>query len=107
VIDAMEVDASADPEDAVPQDRRPRISSRITAQPNAAARTEDRARQIAEARDLSGTNLNSKNSFSVLDNDSIYTRALEMGVDPSTFSLENVDCLKDLEIARHQLDRKQ
>jgi hypothetical protein len=29
-----------------------------------------------------------------------------MGVDPSTFSLENVDCLKDLEIARHQLDRK-
>jgi hypothetical protein len=107
VIDEMEVGASADPEDTVPQERRPRISSRIAAQPNAAARIEDRARQIAEARHLSGTILNSENSFSVLDNDSIYTRALEMGVDPSSFSLENVDCLKDLEIARHQLDRKQ
>jgi hypothetical protein len=107
VIDAMEVDAPADPGDDAPQERHPRLSSRIAAQPNAAARIEDRARQIAEARNLSGTNLNSENSFSVLDNDSIYTRALEMGVDPSTFSLENVDCLKDLEIARHQLDRKQ
>jgi hypothetical protein len=29
-----------------------------------------------------------------------------MGVDPSTFLLEIIDCLKDLEIARHQLDRK-
>jgi hypothetical protein len=106
VIDAMEVDGSADPKDGTQQERRPRLSSRIAAQPNAAARIEDRARQIAAARDLSGTNINSENSFSVLDNDSIYSRALEMGVDPSTFLLENFDCLKDLEIARHQLDRK-
>jgi hypothetical protein len=28
-----------------------------------------------------------------------------MGLDPSTFHLENVDFLKDLEIARHQLEK--
>jgi hypothetical protein len=29
-----------------------------------------------------------------------------MGVDPSTFNLDNVDCLKDLEIARHSINQK-
>jgi hypothetical protein len=67
---------------------------------------EDRARQNTASRNLSGTNLNSSNYFSVLDNDSIYTRALEMGIDSSSFQLENIDYLKDLEIARHHIDQK-
>jgi hypothetical protein len=29
-----------------------------------------------------------------------------MGIDPSSFQLENIDCLKDLEIARHHIDQK-
>jgi hypothetical protein len=41
------------------------------------------------------------------DSDDIVTRALEMGVDPSSFSLEHVDCMIELEIARHNLARKQ
>jgi hypothetical protein len=105
VIDDMETDVTI-PSSRCPQLDRIRTSDRIAAQPDAHARMDDRARQNTASRNLSGTNLNSSNSFSVLDNDSIYTRALEMGVDPSSFQLENVDCLKDLEIARHHIDQK-
>jgi hypothetical protein len=85
----------------------PRVSSRLADQGNLADRVEDRARHIASARNLEGTNLSSHNSFSVLDDDNIYARALEMGVDPSSFSFEKVNCMKDLEIARHSLIEKQ
>jgi hypothetical protein len=58
------------------------------------------------SRDTSGTNLNSFNSFSILDDEDICSRALEMGVDPNTFTLENINHIKDLEIARHNLNCK-
>jgi hypothetical protein len=105
VIDDMETDVPI-PDTRCSQRDRTRTSDRIAAQPDAHARVEDRARQNTASRNLSGTNLNSSNSFSVLDNESIYTRALEMGIDPSSFQLENIDCLKDLEIARHHIDQK-
>jgi hypothetical protein len=85
----------------------PRVSTRIAAQGNLADRVEDRARQAASSRNLEGTNLSSHNSFSVLDDDNIFARALEMGVDPGSFSLEKINCMKDLEIARHSLIAKQ
>jgi hypothetical protein len=105
VIDDMETDVPI-PDARFSQRDRTRTSDRIAAQPDAHTRVEDRARQNTASRNLSGTNLNSSNSFSVLDNESIYTRALEMGIDPSSFQLENIDCLKDLEIARHHIDQK-
>jgi hypothetical protein len=105
VIDDMETDVPTHDTRCFQRDRT-RTSDRIAAQPDAHARVEDRARHNIATRNLSGTNLNSSNSFSVLDNDSIYTRALEMGIDPSSFQLENIDCLKDLEIARHHIDQK-
>jgi hypothetical protein len=71
-----------------PPPARPRVSTRLAAQGNHADRVEDRARQAASSRNLEGTNLSSHNSFSVLDDDNIFARALEMGVDPSSFSLE-------------------
>jgi hypothetical protein len=71
-----------------PPPAQPRVSSRLATQGNLADRVEDRARQAASSRNLEGTNLSSHNSFSVLDDDNIFARALEMGVDPSSFSLE-------------------
>jgi hypothetical protein len=59
-----------------------------------------------QARDTSGTNLNAFNSFAVLDDDDICSRALEMGVNPDTFTLEKINHIKDLEIARHNLNCK-
>jgi hypothetical protein len=47
--------------------------------------------------------LNTHNSFALLDDEEILARALEMGVCPTSFSLENVNYLKDLEIARHNM----
>jgi hypothetical protein len=90
-----------------PPPAQPRASTRIAAQGNFADRVEDRARQAASSRNLEGTNLSSHNSFSVLDDDNIFARALEMDVDPSSFSLEKINCMKDLEIARHSLIAKQ
>jgi hypothetical protein len=91
---------------SIPPPPPPRVSSRLANQGNLADRVEDRARHIASARNLEGTNLSSHNSFSVLDDDNIYSRALEMGVDPISFSFEKINCMKDLEIARHSLIEK-
>jgi len=52
---------------------------------------------------LSGTNLSLFNSFVVLDDEDIISRALEMGVEHSSLSFEFINSLKDLEIARHKL----
>jgi hypothetical protein len=53
--------------------------------------------------DHNTTNLDSYNLFFVVENDDIYTRALKMGVDPSSFFLEKIDCMKDLELTRHNI----
>jgi hypothetical protein len=74
---------------------------------NFATGVEDRAIQQASTRNLEGTNLTSHNSFALLDNDDIYCRTLEMGVDPSSFNFDKIDCMKDLEIATHNLAQKQ
>jgi hypothetical protein len=60
--------------------------------------------KIVATRDVSGTNLTSHNSFALLDDDAIHERALEMGVNPETFTMENINYLKDLEQARHAID---
>jgi ActR/RegA family two-component response regulator len=51
--------------------------------------------------DLTGTNINTHNSFPVLDDDDIYARALEMAVSSESFSLEKINHRKDLEVACH------
>jgi hypothetical protein len=65
-----------------------------------------RARQHMSSRDsqaggrnLEGTNLNS------LDPDDIHIKALEMGVDSSSFTLKHIDCMKNLKVHRHNLDK--
>ena len=84
-----------------------RMSSRVAAQ-GGAGNMEERHLAQQPSRDLSGTNLTLYNSFAALDDDVIMHRALEMGVDASSISLDHINSLKKLEIARHSLqDRKQ
>jgi hypothetical protein len=61
----------------------------------------------AEKKNLSGTTLNSSNSFAALDDDDIIARALEMGISQDSFPSEKVNYLKDLEIARHSINEMQ
>jgi hypothetical protein len=55
-------------------------------------------------RTLEGT-LNSHNSFAALDNELIVNMASKMGVDIPELHFDSIDIMKDLEIARHALDR--
>jgi hypothetical protein len=101
VDDAMEEDV---PAVTIPSPSR--ASVRQMAANNNATRIEDIAIQHASSRNLEGTNLSSHNSFAALDSHDIYLRALEMGINASSLSLEKIDCLKDLEIARHNINTK-
>jgi hypothetical protein len=101
VVDALEEDA---PVAAIPIPSR--ASARQMAANNNTVRIEDIAIQQAASRNLEGTNLSSHNSFAALDNDDIYLRAIEMGINASSLSFEKIDCLKDLEIARHNINMK-
>jgi hypothetical protein len=64
-----------------------RMSTRIAGQPHAMSRVEDDTRTQNQAGNVPDTNINSINSFAILDDEDIYARALEMGVDPNTFNL--------------------
>jgi hypothetical protein len=92
---AMQIDAPA------------RRSSRMTSQGSTSTRVDDKAKAAAEKKDLSGTSLNTSNSFAILDDDDIITRALEMGITHDSLPLEKVSYLKDLEIARHAIKEMQ
>jgi hypothetical protein len=54
-------------------------------------------------RTISGTNLNSQNSFVVLSFDAISSLAHDMGLDVSSMGYDTVDIMKDLKISRHAL----
>jgi hypothetical protein len=57
-----------------------RMSIRIAGQPNTLNMVEDGVRNQNHDGSIPGTNLNSLNSFVVLDDEDICARALEMGV---------------------------
>jgi hypothetical protein len=79
------------------------MSSRIESMGIHNTRIGARAMGNTEASNIPGTNLNAHNSFALLDDEEILNRALEMGVSPASFSLENISYLRDLEIARHNM----
>jgi hypothetical protein len=56
-------------------------------------------------RSLEGTNLSDQNLFVVLNNLDIMNLAVGMGVHIGSEHFESVDIMKDLECARHALDR--
>jgi hypothetical protein len=85
--------ASQDNPSAAPRIQQPdvqtdvaiRRSSRVANQGNTNIRIDDKAKTAAEKKDLSGTSLNSSNSFAILDDDDIIARALEMGISHDSF----------------------
>jgi hypothetical protein len=84
-----------------------RRSTRVAGQGSISTRIDDKAKVAAEKKNLSGTTLNSSNSFAALDDDDIIARALEMGISHDSFPTEKVNYLKDLEIARHSINEMQ
>lgn len=57
-------------------------------------------------RNLEGTNLSNTNSFVVLENHEIANLANNMGVVINENEFDKIDFMKDLEIAKHNLDNK-
>ena len=55
---------------------------------------------------LEGTNLNFKNSFSVLSNEEIISISDMMGVHINDCDFSAINLIKDLEVARHSLEEK-
>jgi hypothetical protein len=108
---ASQVDNPLGDEDGGQQDILPegptRRSTRVDTQGDTSIRIDDKAQAAAERKDLSGTSLNTSNSFAILDDDDIIARALEMGVSKCSLHLEKVHYLKDLEIARHSIKEMQ
>lgn len=68
--------------------------------------TDDRNLKVGRKRNLEGTNLNSKNSFSVLSYLDIMQKSKDIGVVIDDDNFATIDLMKDLEIARHSLLEK-
>jgi hypothetical protein len=79
------------------------MSSRLDSLGVHHTRIDIRAMENAEARNIPGTNLNTHNSFDLLDDEEIFNRSLEMGIRPDSFSLQRINYLKDLETAKHAI----
>jgi hypothetical protein len=62
--------------------------------------------QGALKRTLEGTNLSCSNSFALLDNDNICSMVVDMGVAILDEHFDVVEIMRDLEIARHALDKQ-
>jgi hypothetical protein len=84
-----------------------RGSSRIQADGKAQTHIMEKAIQNVQQRDLEGNNSVNSNSFSVLQDDEILSKALEIGIDVSSLPLNTINQLRDLEIARDNLAKKQ
>jgi hypothetical protein len=63
--------------------------------------------KMSKKRSLEGTNLSDCNSFVVLDDEHIAKIAEGMGVIIPCDKFDSIDILKDIEVARHVLDKKE
>jgi hypothetical protein len=94
---------------AVPTPDQPqpvRGSTRIQAEGKAQTHIMEKAVQNMKQKDLEGNNTVNSNSFSVLMDDEIMSKALEIGIDVASLPLNTIHQLRDLEIARDSLDKK-
>jgi hypothetical protein len=67
----------------------------------------EKAKQITKEKNLEGNVPINANSFSVLQDDVILDKALEIGIDAASLPLSTIHLLKDLELARDNLTNKQ
>jgi hypothetical protein len=58
-------------------------------------------------RAMEGITLSSHNSFAVLDNECIASIAIDMGIQIPECNFDSIDLMKDLEVARHVIDKAQ
>jgi hypothetical protein len=65
----------------------------------------EQKQESTRKRTLEGTNLTTSNPFVVLDNANIARLAGDMGIDCSSLNFYSIDLIKDLEIARHALEK--
>jgi hypothetical protein len=87
---------------AVPTPDQPqpvRGSTRIQAEGKAQTHIMEKAVQNMKQKDLEGNNTVNSNSFSVLMDDEIMSKALEIGIDVASLPLNTIHQLRDLEIA--------
>jgi hypothetical protein len=84
-----------------------RGSTRIQMEGKAQNHIMEKAIKNVQQRDLEGNNSVNSNSFSVLQDDEILSKALEIGIDVSSLPLNTINQLRDLEIARYNLAKKQ
>lgn len=85
------------------QQQQTRRSSRFVGQHMTIA---EKAEELTRKRNLEGTNLYSKNSFAVLSDEEIIDKTSKMGVNWDVNDMEVINVIKDLEIARHTLEKK-
>jgi hypothetical protein len=94
---------------AIPTPEQPqptRVSSRIQAEGRAQVNILEKAVQSTKEKNLEGNVPVNVNSFSVLQDDVILDKALEIGIDVASIPLTTIHLLKDLESARDNLANK-
>jgi hypothetical protein len=83
-----------------------RGSSRIQAEGKAQTHILEKAVQNMKQKDLEGNNSVNSNSFSVLQDDKIMSKALEIRIDVASSPLITIHQLRDLETTRDNLAKK-
>jgi hypothetical protein len=84
-----------------------RVSARIQAEGRSQINILEKAKQSTKEKNLEGNVTVNVNSFSVLQDDVILDKALEIGIDAASLPLATIHLLKDLESARDNLINKQ
>jgi hypothetical protein len=108
VINAATRIRSSVPTIPTPEQPQPnRASTRIQAEGRSQISILEKAKQITKEKNLEGNVPINANSFSVLQDDVILDKALEIGIDAASLPLSTIHLLKDLELARDNLTNKQ
>jgi hypothetical protein len=87
-------------------ERQTRQSQRIKEQGLEGVKIADKATLVARKKNLEGNHLNLKNSFAVLSNNELIVRAGKMGVETSRIDMEKIELIKDLEVARANMENR-
>jgi hypothetical protein len=80
-----------------------RQSERIKEQDNGGVKITEKAERAAKKRNLEGNLFVNKNSFAVLDSLKIINKFSKMGGNSTPVTMEHIDLLKDLEMARNNV----
>ena len=80
-----------------------RQSERLKAQGLNTKLAMDKAVALKKKKNLEGKGLNTKKSFAILDDSILLNKAMIMGININTLTMDNIDILRDLELARFNL----